>query len=105
MTCENVVAPTTRGSDFAFRIGFRNVDEAGVRTPKDIIGYAPTFLDLDTTLVDRLTPTIPDPTTGDVIVTGEGSPPLTVGQHKFRLLLTGPSDHQLASPLLVILVS
>ena len=97
--CDPVVAEVTRGSDFNLSIIFRQSD--GI-TPIDLTGSTPELLDVDTGLTGRLTASIPVPSNGTLYVAGEGSPPLSVGQYKFRARVVGAVDR--ASPLLVILV-
>ncbi len=77
-----------RGSDHTIKMVWK--DSLGDFL--DFTGFTLTFFDYSPKLVGRVTGTISLPLEGTLTIKVEGSPPLPLGFHSFRVLLTAGAD-------------
>jgi hypothetical protein len=79
-----IAQEVVRGSDFAFRLTWKDSEDV----PLDFTGYTISFLDVAPSLEGRLSGSFVNAALGQLSISVEGNPPLTVGLHSFRVLLT-----------------
>jgi hypothetical protein len=89
-----------RGSDYSFTMIWNDPDG----DPLDFTGYSLSFFDESNNIEDRLSGEITDPAAGTIVVSIEGSPPLPLGLHSFRVLLTEGSSTKSSKRLYIKVV-
>jgi len=84
------ITPVTiiRGSDHNIRMVWKDSEGDFL----DFTGFTLSFFDVSPALAGRVTGTISVPLEGTLAIKIEGMPPLAVGLHSFRILLTAGSD-------------
>jgi hypothetical protein len=91
-----------RGSDHNMKVIWR--DSSVPPEYLDFTNMTLSFFDLSPALVGRVSGTIQVPLEGTLFVHIEGSPPLPLGLHSFRILLSGAGSVTLASKRIYIRV-
>lgn len=84
-----------RGSDKDFIIRLKDSLEA----PIDITGRVLTFFDISPTLSGRVSGSITDAVNGEISVHIEGTIPLSIGLHSFRVQLTAGTASIAVKPI------
>jgi hypothetical protein len=96
----------TRGSDIRLTFTYRNppVPPATVGTPADMTGRTFTVFDVAPLLTGRVAVTSPEPATGVIEVFIEGTDPLPIGPHSFRVQISAPGGDSVGLPSITLQV-
>jgi hypothetical protein len=96
----------TRGSDVRLTFTYRNapVPPATVGTPVDLTGRVFTVFDASASLAGRVAVTSAEPETGVIDVFIEGTDPLPIGPHAFRVQIEAPGGDSVGLPSITLQV-